>query len=116
MTREEFRADLAQYSMQELRLIAATQTDVYSPQEMEIIREELDARKDAEREQHKKRDANDTLPCILSLLLPVIGFLIATIFMHSDDPVNRQTGKRCMIAAFVSLMLFSFIMSSGIFF
>ena len=114
MTKEEFRADLAQYTLSELRLIAATQADVYSPQEMAVIREELDARKEQERIQRKKQDTNDTLPCVLSLLLPVIGLIIAAIFLFNRDPANQKTGKRCLVSAFVSLILFSYLLSGGI--
>ncbi|MBR5372320.1 MAG: hypothetical protein IK130_08905 [Oscillospiraceae bacterium] len=114
MTREEFRADLAQYTVSELQLILATQADVYSPQEMEVIREELDARREQEHALRKKNDTNDTLPCVLSLLLPVIGLIIAAIFLSNHDPANQKTGKRCLVSAFVSLILFSYLLSGGI--
>ena len=114
MIREEFREDLAQYNLQELQLIAATQADVYAPEEMRLILDEIDARKEAERERRKKRDTNDTLPCVLSLLLPLIGVVIGLIFMHTGDSANRETGKRCIVASFVSLILFSYIISGGI--
>jgi len=111
MNPDELRSELAQYSLSELHLIAATQADVYSPQEMAIILDELELRKEAEKSKRKQRASNDTLPCILSLLLPAVGVVIGAIFLFSSDLHNRETGKRCMIAAMVSLMLFSFLLS-----
>ena len=114
MTKEEFRADLAQYQTSELALIAATQADVYSPAEMAVIREELDARRQAESARRKAKDTNDTLPCIVSLIFPIIGIVLALILLHNSDPANQVTGKRYLCAALVALVLFAFLVSGGI--
>lgn len=116
MNAENLRSELMQYSVSELELIIATQADVYTPQEMALIRDVLEARREAETEKRKERAAHDTLPCVLSLLIPVIGVVLGAIFLFSGDARNKETGKRCMVAALVSLILFSFLLSGGIIF
>ncbi len=108
------RDELRGYTLSELTLIAATQRDVYSPEEMALIEAEIEQRKEAEDAARDESVRKDTLPCLLSLLLPPVGLFIGAMFLFSDDPQNKKTGKRCLLATFISLLLFSYFISGGI--
>lgn len=142
MDRTAFEAELNRYTQEELRLIYATQKDVYSEEELALIAARLEPAPEPEKtrpltvicyilscilplfgiilgamlrtDQDKRRRklGSDLLVCGC---LPTVGagIVIGGILLFSKDEQKKAVGKKCIAAAFISLMLCLFLMSGG---
>lgn len=142
MDRTAFEAELNRYTQEELRLIYATQQDVYSEEELEMIAARLEpvpepkkAKKltvicwilscivpffgiilglmlRGETDERRRKLGSDLLVCGC---LPTIGLgvLIGGVMLFSKDEQKKTVGKKCLAASFISLMLGLFLLSGG---
>lgn len=60
------------------------------------------------------RQNPDGLLLILSLLLPLGGFIAGAIFLVSDHPEDRRTGRMCLIATIVAFVIWAIIVISAL--
>lgn len=142
MDRTAFEAELNRYTQEELRLIYATQKDVYSKEELALIAARLEPAPEPEKtrpltvicyilscilplfgiilgamlhtdqDERRRKLGSDLLVCGC---LPTVGagILIGGILLFSKDEQKKAVGKKCIAAAFISLMLCLFLMSGG---
>lgn len=142
MDRAAFEAELNRYTQEELRLILATQQDVYSEEELAIIAARLEPAPEPEKtkpltvicyilscivplfgiilglmlrgdeDAQRKKLGSDLLVCGC---LPAIGIgvIIGGILLFAKDEQKKTVGKKCLAASFISLMLGLFLLSGG---
>jgi hypothetical protein len=55
------------------------------------------------------RDNPDGLLAILSLLMPLGGFIAGAIFLVSDHPSDRRSGRMCLIISLISCIIWLII-------
>lgn len=113
MDRDSFVREMDTYSIPDLELICRTQKDVYTAEEMQLIEEVLESKK-----QQKKKAGSDirfgeTLFCIVALLTPISGAVAGIIMLAAGSSEWKQAGKRTLIAAFVSILIRLFLYSGG---
>lgn len=142
MDQTVFEKELGNYSQEELRLIYATQQELYSEEELAMIAARLEPVPEPEKtspltvigyilscivplfgiilglmlrteqEPRRKRLGNDYLICGC---LPAIGIgiFIGGILLFSKDQQTKTVGKKCLAASFISLMLGLFFLNGG---
>ena len=55
------------------------------------------------------RENPDGLLMILSLLMPLGGFIAGAIFLVSDHPADRRTGRTCLIISLIACIIWLII-------
>ena len=142
MDQTVFEKELGNYSQEELRLIYATQQELYSEEELAMTAARLEPVPEPEKtspltvigyilscivplfgiilglmlrteqEPRRKRLGNDYLICGC---LPAIGIgiFIGGILLFSKDQQTKTVGKKCLAASFISLMLGLFFLNGG---
>ncbi len=113
MGNKQLTEEMNSYSITELEAICATQGDMYTDEEMRMIVQILE-RKRQEQHVSNQKDLRATLYCIVGLLLPVVGLIIAICQLASGDMVKRSIGKKVLIAVGISFLLGLFLLAGGL--
>lgn len=119
MDRDKLLRELQPYSVKDLELIAATQQDLYSPEEMDVIRSLIAEKKwgipqvDATRRSAgpgtsrtggDDGDGSRAFEYVMSFLVPLVGFILGSLLLAKDDPDEKLLGKRCILLGFFSVI------------
>ncbi len=142
MDKTAFEQELNSYSQEDLRLIYATQQELYSEEELAMIAARLEPVPEPE-----KTKPLTVIGYILSCIVPLFGIILGLMLRTEKDPrriklgndflicgclpsigigifiggillfsKNQQTktvGKKCLAASFISLMLGLFFLNGG---
>lgn len=78
--------------------------------ERELLEEHLDRIRGANKELPCRRRRSKTqLPSwpliLVSVLVPILGWIIGVIYVSKDDPADRRTGMRCLVYATLAFVL-----------
>lgn len=109
----DFIREAEGYTVPELELICTTQKDLYTPEEMQIIVEVLACKRKQEKNVRSKAEFGETIFCIISLLIPIIGFIAGILLLAAGPPKWKRTGKRVLLAAFISVLIRVFLNAGG---
>ena len=106
-------AEMEQYSIADLKLILRTQKELYSQEELDVIRNVLAKRKDALRLETAELDFGVTLFCIVGVLTPISGLLTGIIMLIKGSPRWKDAGKKTLLAVLISVIIRVFLYSGG---
>ncbi len=113
MDKQKLTEEMNSYSISELEAICETQGECYTDEEMRLIVQILEQKQQERKTDLRKFDARETICCIAGLLLPLVGLVIGICMLLSNDPASKKTGKRTLIAVFISVMLLLFLNMGG---
>lgn len=111
MDKNALMQELETYSLEDLELIWKTQQDDYSMEELAVIHDVLEQRRKAHAAEVRKQSY--TAHCVISLLFPIAGFVLGIILLLGQQPEKKTAGKRCLIAAVISVFLWLFMLHGG---
>ena len=114
MDNEQFISDIEKYTISDLELIVKTQAELYSKEEMEIIKDTLQKKKALEKESRSDIYIVETLFCIVGLLSPLSGLIAGIVMLIAGSDKLKRTGRRTLIATAVSVIIIIFLYSGGI--
>ena len=155
----EFLKELNTYSIEELELIISTQVDLYSAEEMVLLKQRLNtltkeyikdhipeeiicpkcdqlnpfqndvceycgytfdkaqyydidyysSNNAVETEGKNEEAVSYTFQYVISLLIPLVGFIIGAIMLSDKNDERQLVGKKCIIAAVISIVFSTLI-------
>ena len=111
MDKAKFMEEYQSCSLADLELIRNTQQEDYSPEELMVLETLIEEKKTAQIEEAKKKSY--TVHCVISLLIPVVGIVIGILLLTGQSPEKKAAGKRCLVAAVISVFLFLFMLNGG---
>lgn len=142
MDRTEFLKEIEGYSQDDLRLIYTTQQDMYSDEELALIAERLallpEPKKTspltvicyilscfvpffgiilglvlgARTDDESRKRSGDYLVCGC-LPSVFIGLIVSIVLLGSGDAQKKQTGKKCLLTACISIFISLFLFNGG---
>ena len=110
---DTFLTELKQYSVSDLELIYRTQKELYSPHELELLKELLEQKKISLKETTAEFDFGVTLFCIVSILTPISGLAAGVIMLIKGTSKWKTAGKKTLLAALISFIIRIFLYSGG---
>lgn len=117
---KDFISEIERYTISDLEYIYRTQQELYSEEEMEIIRDTIEKKKLVKDVVERKQPDDRTLTadyylfvtifCIISLVFPVSGAInglamIIAGFSKKCSPEWKGAGLRVIIAAVISIII-----------
>ena len=109
MDKQTFLAQYVNYADADLKLIRDTQQEMYSEEEMDWIEELIEARS----AYYQEKARPDTWLCVVSLIIPLFGIIAGIIYKTTDKPEDQKTGRRCLIAGIIGLILWVMFVFTG---
>ncbi len=91
--------EVGNYSLNELKLIIETQSDLYSDEELDYIKYVYKQKRQG------GFDKSYLFQFVISLLIPLIGFIVGGIMIASDNDEREAAGKKCIILGIISMIL-----------
>ena len=128
MDREDFIKETESYTVSELEYIYNTQKELYSEEELEIIKDTLEKKKLIDYDVSHKSSYNGkltadyfffvTLMCIIALIFPTAnlftgGAMLLTGLMKKGSPEWKSAGIKVLIAAVIGLLIRAFLTNGG---
>ena len=128
MDREDFIKETESYTVSELEYIYNTQKELYSEEELEIIKDTLEKKKLIDYDVSHKSSYNGTLTadyfffvtlmCIIALIFPTAnlftgGAMLLTGLMKKGSPEWKSAGIKVLIAAVIGLLIRAFLTNGG---
>ena len=128
MDREDFIKETESYTVSELEYIYNTQKELYSEEELEIIKDTLEKKKLIDYDVSHKSSYNGTLTadyfffvtlmCIIALVFPTAnlftgGAMLLTGLMKKGSPEWKSAGIKVLIAAVIGLLIRAFLTNGG---
>lgn len=113
MDSEALIREMGQYSISDLELICRTQEELYSKEEMEIIREILDRKRAAAKQTPDDFGFAVTLFCIVAVLTPVSGLIVSIVMLLKRPQRWKSAGKKTLLAVLISVIIRIFLCSGG---
>lgn len=110
---DKFVSEIEQYSISDLELIYQTQKELYSKEEIEIIKDILEKKKTSLKQITDDFNFTVTLFCIVGLLSPISGLVTGIIMIIKDSPKWKNIGKTTLLAVFISVIIRVFLYSGG---
>ena len=113
MDSETLVTEMEHYSISDLELICRTQEELYSKEEMELIREILERKKSAAKQTPDEFGFAVTLFCIVAVLTPVSGLVVGIVMLIKGSPRWKNAGKKTLLAVLISVIIRIFLYSGG---
>ena len=105
MDRDAFISEINSYSISDLELICADQKDLYTAEEMQLIEEMLEHKKQENKKHLSEIAFGEALFCLVSILAPIEGLIVGIIMLVKGSPRWKKSGKRILFAAFISVLI-----------
>ena len=113
MDKQKLTEEMNSYNIPELEAICETQGECYSGEEMRMIVHILEQKRQERKNGVWKFNIRETVCCIIGLLFITAGLAIGIYMILSTKPDKRKTGKRTLLAVFISLMIRLFMSIGG---
>lgn len=105
MDREAFIYEMNNYCISDLELICADQKELYTAEEMQLIEEILESKKQENKKSVSEVAFGEALFCLVSLLAPIDGLIVGIIMLVAGSPRWKKAGKRTLLAVFISMLI-----------
>lgn len=113
MDRETFINEMNRYFISDLELICADQKELYTAEEIQIIEEILEYRKQENKKSVSEVAFGEALFCLVSILAPIEGLIVGIIMLAAGSPRWKTAGKRTLFAVFISVFIRIFLSGGG---
>lgn len=113
MDREAFISDIEKYNISDLELIIKTQQELYSNEEMQLIKDVLKQKKNAQKTNRSDIEFAETLFCIVGLLSPISGIVVGIIMLIAGSANWKRVGKRMFLVVIIAVMIRLFLYGGG---
>ncbi len=89
----------------ELELICKDQKELYTDEEMQLIEEFLEQKRQESKKPFSIIAFAEALFCIVSILVPIGGLIVGFIMLLKKSPQWKKAGKHILLAAFISALI-----------
>ena len=113
MDREAFIREMEKYCISDLELICADQKELYTDEEIQLIEEILEHRKQENKKSVSEVVFGEARFCLVSILSPIVGLIVGIIMLVAGSPRWKEAGKRTLFAVFISIFIRVFLYSGG---
>lgn len=105
MDRESFTSEIESCSISDLELICTDQKDLYTTEELQLIEEILERKKQEIKNSVSEVAFGEAIFCLVSILAPIEGAIAGVIMLVKGSPRWKDAGKRTLFAVFISVLI-----------
>lgn len=89
----------------ELELICKDQKELYTDEEMQLIEEILEQKRQENKKPLSDIAFAEVLFCLVSILAPIEGLIVGVIMLFKKSPRWKKAGMRTLLAVFISVLI-----------
>ena len=101
----KFISEIDGLNIFDLELICTDQKELYTAEEMQIIEEVLEQKRQENKKPLPDFAFGEALFCLVSILSPIVGLIVGIIMLVKGSARWKKAGKRILAAAFISVLI-----------